>query len=520
MHRFPVTLLALALATCQPADMHVVTAASPDDSALLAVDLDGFSGVSDAPTAIELVVDGQRVAHVTLPKDGSPLEGHAAWPIAADRDVMIEIVAVGRASHVRSHPLLVSATRDEVIVVAPKVTSSWRTAESLILRRLSSVVLTPPDTASVDYTTSTAQARIGTLGARPTAKIAAILRDPQVSVVTPLAENDEHASRFIAPLVAFTAIERQAPRSAAHEAGHGAKRTTKVAMEAAQSEATPTTQARVELPRGADLRPYRATKAADAFVYYYSYCTCGKPVTDRAFTLTGRKANGEPVQIAGRTDFFGMVLAPGVHDAGVHFGRGQRARKRSYAFVAGTEQSRHDMQNALQHADPNEVLTALLDLRREPLPSAKDGLIQLLDADNEVVWRNAAVTLSYFDDVDGLVAEYADRLFDGAKNAEKSTFILGALRRHTALPALHIALRSDNAALRKIAAWAVGFIAANEGVTLLTRLAVDPNSTVRAEAAYALGRIGDRRALPTLEALLSDQEPIVAAAAKFAAERL
>ena len=253
---------------------------------------------------------------------------------------------------------------------------------------------------------------------------------------------------------------------------------------------------------------------------YYSYCTCGKPVTNRAYTLSGRTLAGEPVQLRGHTDFFGMLLARDIAEAGVDYGVGQRARKRSYDYVAGTEQTRHKVLGALNHPDPNDTLTALLDLRIDPLPGAKQQLIALLDKDNEVVWRNAAVTLSYYEDISPVVEHFIGRMNDRGANTERVAFILGALRRPAAIAPLSDALKSDNAALRRVAAWSLGFIAHDDGRAVLAGHADDPNPAVRAEVALALGRIGGAESLDVLEDMQNDADPTVVRRARMAIERL
>ena len=535
MHRYPITLLALVLATCQPADVQLVDGELDAGSALLALDLDDAFATPAAaaaneagPTAAELYVDDHKVARIALPSDGSMLEGRAAWQLKAEREVEVSVALVGLSNHIRSEPVRVLPGANTVVRIRAHAShgDSETNNPTLVMEVQSESQLTEDDGAAVDYTaTNRAQARVQRFGAHPAATVLAILRDPNVAVVTPELAAPSSA-QHIGPLVAFHPVNED--RSAVRQADAAHHNTTSRAATATQPTLRKPSEAGVDVDRSKERRESTVTiappttaanSAIAAFIYYYSYCTCGKPVVNRAYTLTAKDGAGEPVLLKGHTDFFGMVHARDITDASLNFGAGQRQRQRSYNFVAGTEQSRHDVLTALAHPDPNEVLTALLDLRRQPLPSAKAKLIELLGSDNEVAWRNAAVTLSFYEDVDALVTKHSEALRSGTTGAERSTYILGALRRSAALPSLHISLQSNNAALRRVGAWAVGFIAAEAGIELLAPLANDPNAMVRAEVALALGRIGNKHALEVLEQLLGDDDPKVEQRAQQAIAR-
>jgi|GEM_PF-2498581 len=531
MHRFPVTVLALLLTTCQPSDGYVADVdQGPDAAALLAINLDdAFTvpaaampsdrepGAESTPleaTGAELLIDGKRVARIEVPSDGAMFEGHAAWQVPPGQDVTVEVELVGRGQHVRSKPLTVRADADSVIQV-----KASRGEDGKLNVAVENVAqLATEDGASVDYAkTNLPQARLPSLGAGPARALFAMLRDPQVAVVTPEAAHPD-PQNHVGPLVAFAPIrevEQRRKPTTERPAPEATTQATRAAVEQRKPHETE-----------ADSPAATPSKAVPAHIRYYSYCTCGKPVTNRYYLLSGERA-GEPIRVSGHTDWFGMLLVRDVDSASAFFGKGQRARKRHYNFVPGTEKTRHNILDALKHADPNDILTALLDLRTEPVPAAKDALVAMLDRDNEVIWRNAAVTLSYFDDVDDIVARYVAELSQLGPNTEKAAFILGALRRPSALAALDIALKSENAELRRIGAWSVGFIAHEAGRSLLVNMLADPNPQVRAEIALALGRIGPRDAagnnvdetLEALEALMGDADRSVMQRAEEAVVR-
>ena len=246
-----------------------------------------------------------------------------------------------------------------------------------------------------------------------------------------------------------------------------------------------------------------------AWLRYYSRCSCGSPVADHAYELTS--ADGRRHE--GRTDRFGMVLLRDLDAAAIHFGPSQRERKRAYPFIAGSPGTRVEVLRALAADSPNDVLTALLDLRRQPLPAAKARLIALLEHANPVVWRNAAITLSAYPDgaADAMMA-LGPPPRDEAGMLRHLT-IHGALRHPEAIGWLARQLRQGSPAVRAISAWAIGFIAHPRGLAALERAASDAEATVRAEVALALGRVGGEQALAAVETLLGDDNLLVASRA-------
>ena len=518
MTRLPITAVALLLATCQPSDEYVNASASPENPAiraLLAFDFDdalgpqssAAPGITTSPTGAELHIDGRPVAFVAFNRD-EVLQGRAAWSIAAGTMVKVEIELVGTREHVRSAPLDVTADADAVVRLKVRRSEDGRVT---VQRETDSAVY--DDTgATVDYRKADApQAWLARLGSTPAAALAAMLRDPQV------------AADSIGPLVAFAALND----GSSTVTSTSGSRVATANIGADDGTSTPPVTDEPRTATGGGLaKPALASadvasaKVVPAFVRYYSYCSCGKPVVDRAFDVRATDAAGKPIAITGHTDWFGMLLARNTTDAKVSFGAGQRERKRSYAFVGGTEQTRHDVLAALSHPDPNETLTALLDLRSEPLPSAKDKLIELLAKDNEVVWRNAAVTLSYYADIEAVVDRHIAEFAARGHDTERVAFILGALRHPRALPTLADGLLSKNAALRRVCAWSIGFVAHPAGRALLLEHADDMNPEVREQVALGLGRIGGDESLETLEQLQGDADPKVAMRAKDAIGRL
>lgn len=97
----------------------------------------------------------------------------------------------------------------------------------------------------------------------------------------------------------------------------------------------------------------------------------------------------------------------------------------------------------------------------------------------------------------GLVSQLAqDRLTAQRHNAQRELENAGV----EAVPALLVALHSDNAVLRRNAADMLGFIAAPLATDgLQYALVNDPNPAVRRNAAWALGEINSFSSLPTLQ---------------------
>ena len=101
---------------------------------------------------------------------------------------------------------------------------------------------------------------------------------------------------------------------------------------------------------------------------------------------------------------------------------------------------------------------------------------------------------------DPLVRSYTARLLglDGAKEVERY---------------LKNVLLQETAALRRVAAQAMGELAADWALEPLSAALGDADLAVRAEAARALGRLGNAMAVPELIAVLSDPDQRVRAEA-------
>ena len=84
--------------------------------------------------------------------------------------------------------------------------------------------------------------------------------------------------------------------------------------------------------------------------------------------------------------------------------------------------------------------------------------------------------------------------------------VLGRLQDNAALPGLGRSLAADSdAETRMWSAWALGAIAAPEGVPALVGALADPDAGVREMGAYALGSLRDPRSLEPLRAALQDE---------------
>ncbi len=222
-----------------------------------------------------------------------------------------------------------------------------------------------------------------------------------------------------------------------------------------------------EAPAAAPKAPVMAPKGASAsdLIAYYSYCTCGRPVVNHAYRLTAPDWR----ELRGVTDRFGMILVQELETARVDYGASMRPRSRSYTLGSNADDARRDILNALSgehssaRARVNDQLTALLDLRRIPLEEARSILVGMLDHGNSVIWRNAAVTLSYYGSLDEVVAHHTERLAraDVAGNADdalRHLTIVGALRDPASVSVLSGWLTHEDAMMRQVAAYSLGFI--------------------------------------------------------------
>ncbi len=492
-------VLILCLSTCQPSLDHDLTSAlTPADAALVAVDFGGLSEDRVQGTRALLEVDGSVVASVSMPDGPGALEGAATWPLVAGRDVRVAVAIVDHERERWTRAVVVRGELDDVVRLSVRSSSAHR----LELAARTRVRVTQDSGATVDYVdTARGQAWLARVGNKPVAALAAVLRDPQVSVLTP-ASPQASAVDTIGPLVAWRSVETVATTVAAQS-----------------SEGVSARAASAVSPRRPSVGTSAYTIAGEvvpAFMRYYSFCRCGRAVVDHTFKFTG--ADGRWLE--GRTDRFGMVMVPHGGAGQVQYGPRQRKRTRSYSFVPGEPASRLSVLAALQSTDPNEMLTALLDLRQEPLAAARDRLVALLGHGNPVVWRNAAMTLSFYPGaaIDTIPSLASGGFGDGDR--ERSMIISGAIRHPAAIASLAEVLSIGTVNERVIAAWGLGFIGHRRALPALLDAVTDPDARVRAEVAIAIGRVGGGEAMEALETLLGDLDTKVVARAQQAVAML
>ncbi len=521
MRRLAVFATALVLATCQPGDqMTPESADSQATTGLLVIDLDPVVATVTSVKKVRLLVDEQAVADLALPRSGA-LEGHPTWPIAGDRQVTVSLELV-MGEYVWPGPTLaVDVAAGESVRLRAERDPRGRAA----LRLDGRVDLQPDDGATVDYAdVNRGQAWLQRLGDVPAITLAGILADPQIAVITPTATENSNAAS-LGPLVAWRAIGDAKVASAA--AGTDSKidgtRMLKPAdQEAVSAESAAVAGAHCDAAKQAeevakeDVSAPPMDRPIPAYLRYYSFCTCGSAVVDRAYQLSttdGRRHTGH-------TDRFGMVMIRDVEHARVDYGPSQRERKRAYPFIAGDPETRTAILRALETDEPNDVLTALLDLQAQPLPSARARLLALLEHDNPVIWRNAAMTLSR---LPGGALAGLEQLGPPPRDAaglQRHLTIHGALRHPEAIGWLARQLSDGLPAARVVSAWGIGFIGHPRGLNALEKAASDTDPAVRAEVALALGRIGHQGAMETLETLLGDADSAVARRAAEAVQLL
>lgn len=456
----------VALTTCESTPLVDVTAgvtaerAPSLDTALLLL-RPGFADRATGPTTLVLRIDGDVAGQVNVEPGQAPLEGSLAIAVAPGRhelDVALLTLAGTRRSNV-------TLSLDAGVVVPLDLDEAGAL-------QIQEAVRPGGDTlATVDrHDVGRGQARTPALGDDAVAALAAMLADPAVAVVTPAACEPGPVDA-LGPLVATP---------------------------------VPTLAGDAREP------PYAEWS-------YYSFCSCGKPVPQRPLTLT--TDGGQTLQL--ETDRFGLTLLRERTIASLSYGEGQRPRPRSYSYVAGEADSRGAALRALASGVPGEMLTALLDIAADPQAALRPQLMSLLDADDPVVWRMAALALGEFAQVGASAAlerEAAHRvaLLGAGVDVQRQIFVLGALRRPSSLPALIAAAGSAAPGARADAAWALGFVADDAGLPALMRLAEDAEPSVRRDAVVGLARLGDARAAGALRRLAADTDADVRRLAEHA----
>lgn len=507
MKRLWLATLAVVLA-CEGAQI-------PDDGdqAIVAVDLEALAKPLAQegllPSLIEITVDGETRAQATLPAPTGLLAGHVALGVSAGEPHEIVVHATwGDGAAASTQPFTLTALPDEVLLLP--VLLERGTPAPLIIGAETRVRLPLGTRLAIEWLDHRTEQGPDA----PAATIARLLRDPAVVSVAPYGETpspvDEVGALVMGEQPNLTAIDtgdkteltRRAsvsPAAAPRPAAPGdlvASAERAATTGAADSRITSWRLLRVTMG---------APRATGDLIYYYSYCDCGRPAPDRAYTLTSPDGR----TLKGMSDRHGFVLVPRAGEGRLDFGPTQRARPRSYAYVAGDPATHEAMLQALSASDANTILTALLDLRAEPLPEAYHPLVELLEHAELSVRLNAAVALSRYGDeaLAPLVACRVARLNHG--DTPSHVEILGALRHPSAVPALLPLLDADDVAVRTAAAWALGFIGDPRALTPLEWALSDPDAAVRAEAALAVGRIGAFGTLEALEAMLDDGSAVV-----------
>ncbi len=86
---------------------------------------------------------------------------------------------------------------------------------------------------------------------------------------------------------------------------------------------------------------------------------------------------------------------------------------------------------------------------------------------------------------------------------------IASFRQRAAIPALLLAMRDPQPAVRRLAVWAFSEMRFPETVPAVAALLADPDASVRAEAAGALGDMDERRWLAPMLAMLDDEDAMV-----------
>ncbi len=451
------------------------------------------------PAVLEVGMHGQTVALIQL--NGLPPEG--SYALALPHDVPTELRLRLRAAEgaVEAEARLgVQADAAQIVLITPSLVRG-----AGLDVRAETFQLLPDTELAVDFVArSRAAQTVAPAPDEPARAVGAILRDPQVAAVTPFSELPSPVDALGALVPAPRPTSALAPSPATKL--HTPPAAPRPALTPPGSRIPPPNEAEEEEEKE---EPPASDPALPEhlFLSYYSYCSCGKPVRHHPYTAT--LADGTTIR--GRTDLFGMiVLRLDQPVKRLDYGRGQRPRPRTYVFERGSEATHRAVLAALESADFQVQLTALLDLRREPLEAARPRLIAMLEAPEQHRWLNAAVTLGFYRGNEELVASHLARLRDPGQDQIKETLILGALRHPMAARALLDELEQPRADLRQMAAWALGMLSHGRAFAPLRALLSDPVPAVRAEAALALGRLRSMTALGTLLDLQADPEPEVA----------
>lgn len=475
------------------------------DRAVLAVDLEPLSAplreAGRLPTAVDVALDGVVSASATLPAPHGLLPGHVAVAVVAERPLELVVRATyADGTTEATEPVVLQAGADEVLRVPVRLDGA------LALGAATRVAL-PLGTRLLVERGEAAEERTGRAG-----PLGRLLADPSVTAVTPYTEAPSPADELGALIPGERPAEEApaealgpAPARASAEAAPAAVAPTAATPTAATRATTPAEAARGDAakPRIVSWRLLRVTMGGapqpGELLYYYSYCSCGRPAPDRPYTI----AFPDGRTLEGRTDPYGLVVVARGADGALDFGPTMRARPRAYAFAAGDPATHAAMLDALSSTDANTVLTALLDLRAEPLPEAREALVGLLDHAELALRLNAALALAAQPgaDLEPVVARVAAKV---AADPTTMLPVLGALRQPAGVRTALAHLEADDPQVRAAAAWALGMMGDPRALAPLEWALTDEDAAVRAQAALAVGRIGSYGSLDALEGMLAD----------------
>ena len=487
-----VLVLALVAYTCSEQGRGGVQPGGDVEIGLLALDLEPMAADLRAetrlPTTLTIRLDGEVAGRVTLPEPEGLLPGHATIPLAADRPVELTVRALyADGSEASSEGVEIRVGKGELLRL-PVLVGVRR----LILADAERFTLPEEANLAVTFRDQLREpAVLGELPAEVARAITSVLRDPQTESVAPFTARPSRTDE-IGPLVGIDPVQAAAtatPEPARLPAPEAPP--TFEVSKASPSEVEVVVSVPQRPPAPAPPEDDPAPSTAGDFLYYYSFCDCGKPVPDKPYTLTTRDGHA----YEGRTDRFGMVLLAGVDRATseIDFGRAMKPRTRSYVFDRSSPATHAAMLAELGSEIVNDQLTALLDLRRLPLEDAREILVALLDHPNPVTYLNAAVTLSYYPSIADVVSARASVLevASDSPTIERELTILGALRHPAAVPRLAGWLVHQDPALRSLAAWGLGFNASRAAMKPLEGALKETNPEVLAEVQAALMRVDD-----------------------------
>lgn len=141
-------------------------------------------------------------------------------------------------------------------------------------------------------------------------------------------------------------------------------------------------------------------------------------------------------------------------------------------------------------------------LALDPAASAEVRRL-FVEAEDVEIKRYLALVLGYTSDAEAVPV--LRKALDAETDSQTRIYLLwamGGIGDSSALPALLAELDSDDAGIRKVAAYAIGELGDPSAVPRLEALLDDATTDVRWNAAIALSRLGSRASLPVLRRML------------------